>query len=94
MCKGWPHHRGLATSPTVFEKWCGFFYVPQLEPNIKVKLLWDGTQGFSSLSEKTRKSIKPFVDVIAKAALSSQLFIDPECWSGQGSNATSRISDI
>ena len=27
-----------------------------------------------------------FADVIAKAALSSQLFKDPECWSGQGLN--------
>ena len=92
MCKGWPHHRGLR--PLQFSKsGVGSFYVPQ-EPNIKVKLLWDGTQGFSSLSEKTRKCIKPFVDVITKAALSSQLFIDPECWSGRGSNANSWISDI
>ena len=25
-------------------------------------------------------------DVITKAVLSSQLFKDPECWSGRGSN--------
>ena len=79
--------------PYSFRKVVWVLLRPQ-EPNIKVKLLWDGTQGFLSLSEKTRKSIKPFVDVITKAALSSQLFIDPECWSGQGSNAISRISDI
>ena len=28
----------------------------------------------------------PFADVISKAALSTQLFKDPECWSSQGSN--------
>ena len=36
-------------SPTLFEKWCGFFYVSQ------VIVLWDGTYSFSSL-KKTRKS--------------------------------------
>ena len=40
---------------------------------------------FSSLSEKTRKS-EHFADVMTKVALSSQLFKDPECWSGRGSN--------
>ena len=40
---------------------------------------------FSSLPEKTRKSNYLQI-VIAKAALSPQLFKDPECWSGQGLN--------
>ena len=40
---------------------------------------------FSSLSEKTRKS-EHFADVMTKAALSSQLFKDPECWSARASN--------
>ena len=48
-----------------------------------MKELWDGIYGFLSLSEKTRKS---FADVITKAALSSQLFKDPECWSGRDLN--------
>ena len=48
------------------------------------KGLWDGAYGLSSLSEKTRKS--PFADVITKAALSPQLFKDPEFWSGRGLN--------
>ena len=52
------------------------------------KVLWDGTYGFSSLSEKNRKS-KPFADVIAKELLSSQLFKDPEFWSGRGLNPRS-----
>ena len=26
--RGWPNHRGLRTL-TLFEQWCGFFYVPQ-----------------------------------------------------------------
>ena len=30
------------------------------------------------------ESIRPFADVIAKAALSPQLFKDHECWSGWG----------
>ena len=47
------------------------------------KVLWDRTYGFSSSSEKTRKS-NQFADVITKAALSSHLFKDPECWSGRG----------
>ena len=37
-------------TPTLFEPWCGFF------KNRPVKVLWDGTYDFSSLSEKTRKS--------------------------------------
>ena len=49
--------------------------------NKSAKVPWDGTYGFSSLSEKTRKS-----DVITRAALSSQLFKDPGCWSGRGLN--------
>ena len=44
--------------------------------------LWDGAYGLSALSEKTRKSDR-FADVFTKAALSPQLFKDPECWSGQ-----------
>ena len=37
-------------TPTLFEPWCGFF------KNRSVKVPWDGTYDFSSLSEKTRKS--------------------------------------
>ena len=32
------------------------------------------------------RRLEPFADVITKAALSNQLFKDPECRSGQGSN--------
>ena len=32
------------------------------------------------------QKVKPFADVITKAALSPQLFKDPECWSGRGLN--------
>ena len=50
--KGWPHHRGLR--PVLFsESGVGFF---TSHKNRLVKVLWDGTYGFSSLSEKTRKS--------------------------------------
>ena len=41
--------------------------------NRSVKVLWDRTCGFSSLP-------------VTKAALSSQLFWDPDCWSGRGLN--------
>ena len=83
-----PAKERLATppSPTLFEQWCGFFCVPQ-EPD-KWKCCETGPTvmyGFSSLSEKTRKST-PFTDVFIKAALYSQLFKDPEYNSGRGLN--------
>ena len=43
-----------STSPTLFEQWCGFFYLPQ-EPG-KCKCCETGPTVFASLSEKTRKS--------------------------------------
>ena len=50
--KGWPHHRGLR--PVLFSNSdVGSF---TSHKNKSVKVLWDGTYGFSSLSEKTRKS--------------------------------------
>ena len=50
--KGWPHHRGLR--PVLFSKSDVGSFTPH--KNKSVKVLWDGTYGFSSLSEKTRKS--------------------------------------
>ena len=29
MCEGWPQHLGLRPLSTLFEQWCGFFYVQQ-----------------------------------------------------------------
>ena len=50
--KVWPRNRGLR--PQLFsESGVGSF---TSHKNRSVKLLWDGTFGFSSLSEKTRKS--------------------------------------
>ena len=50
--KGWPHHEGLR--PLLFSNSdVGSF---TSHKNKSVKVLWDGTYGFSSLSEKTRKS--------------------------------------
>ena len=51
-CKGWPHHQGV---------WPLLFLNNDVDSfmshkNKSVKVLWDGTYGFSSLSEKTRKS--------------------------------------
>ena len=49
---GWPHHLGLR--PLLFSNsGVGSFTSHR---NRSVKVLWDGTYGFSSLSEKTRKS--------------------------------------
>ena len=50
--KGWPHHLGLR--PLLFlNSGLGSF---TSHKNRSVEVLWDGTYGFSSLSEKTRKS--------------------------------------
>ena len=50
--KGWPHHRGLR--PLIFSNSdVGSF---TSHKNRSVRVLWDGTYGFSSLSEKTWKS--------------------------------------
>ena len=49
--KGWPHHWGLR--PLLFSHSdVGSF---TSDENKSVKVLWDGTYGFSSLFEKTRK---------------------------------------
>ena len=50
--KGWPHHRGLR--PLLFSNSDGGSFTSH--KNKSVKVLWEGTYGFSSLSEKTRKS--------------------------------------
>ena len=50
--KGWPHHRGLR--PLLFSSSDVGSFTPH--KNKSVKVLWDGTYGFSSLSEKTTKS--------------------------------------
>ena len=50
--KGWPHHRGLR--PLLFSNSdVGSF---TSHKNKSVKVLWDRSYGFSSLSEKTKKS--------------------------------------
>ena len=41
--------------PYSLRRVCGFFNVPQIFYHMR-KGLWDGAYGFSSLSEKTRKS--------------------------------------
>ena len=50
--KGWPHDRSLR--PLLFSNSSFFFFTSH--KNKSVKVLWDGTYGFSSLSEKTSKS--------------------------------------
>ena len=65
-------HTPGSTSPTLFEQRWGFFYVPK-EPD-KWKCWETGPTAFCSHPR------------ILEAALSSQLFKDPKCWSGQGLN--------
>ena len=50
--KGWPHHRGVRP-PLFSNSGVGSF---MCHKNRSVKVLWDGTYGFSSLPLKTRKS--------------------------------------
>ena len=71
-----------STSPTLFEQWCGFFYVPQ-EPD-KCECCETGPTGFPPYPGL--ESLTSFAGVITKAALSPQLFKDPECLSGRGLN--------
>ena len=60
-----------STSPTLFEKWCGLFYVPQ-EPD-KCKCCLTRPTVFSSLSEKTRKSNRYFAGITKQHFLVSYL---------------------
>jgi len=61
---------------------CGFFNVPQ---NSYMQGLWNRAYGFIVLIREDWK-VQPFADVFTKAALSPQLFKDPECWSGRDLN--------
>ena len=52
MCEGWPHHRGLR-SLLFSNSDVGSFMSHKNQISVSA---WDGTYGFSPLSEKTRKS--------------------------------------
>ena len=82
--KGWPHHRGSA-SPTLFELWRGFFYVPQ-EPD-----KWNCCEIGPTVFRPYWRRLENlticrchYKDI--KTALSSQLFKDPDCWSRRALN--------
>ena len=51
-CKGWPLHQGL--QPLLFSNSGVGSFTSHKDKSMKV--LWDGTYGFSSLPKKTRKS--------------------------------------
>ena len=68
-------------SPTLFEQWCGFFYVPQ-EPD-KCKCCETGPTVFHPYPRRLESLI---VCRCHYKGRTSQLFWVPECWSGQGSN--------
>ena len=81
--KGWPHHRGLR--PLLFSNSdVGSFTSHQ---NKSLKVLWDGTYGFSSLSEKTRKSNHLQLSLQRQHFLLSYLKTLSQCWSGRGLNS-------
>ena len=71
------------TCPTLFEQCVGSFTSCR---NVSNEELRDAACGLLYLSEKTRESSHLQIYVITKAALSTQLFKDPECWSSQGLN--------
>ena len=74
--KGWPHHRGLR--PLLFSN-SGVGSFTSHKNQISVSAVRRDLR-FSVLIQDAD------ADVITKAALSPQLFKDPECWSGQGLN--------
>ena len=65
--------------PTLFRQVCGFFNVPQ---NFRVERIVRRDLRLIVLNGEDLK-VEPFADVITKAALSPQLFKDPECWSSR-----------
>ena len=79
--KGWPHHRGLC--PLLFSN--SSVGSSTSHKNRSVKVLWDRTYEFSSLSEKTRKSNHLQISLQMQHFLPSY-FKDPECWPGRGLN--------
>ena len=83
--KGWPHHRGLR--PVLFSKSDVGSFTPH--KNKSVKVLWDGTYGFSSLSEKTRKSKHLQMSLQRQhfgLQFGRKIRRPPECWSGRSLN--------
>ena len=70
-----------STSPTLFEQWCGFFYVPQ-EPD-KCKCCETGPTVFRPYP----RSLESLT--VGRCHYKGSTFFlvkDPECWSGRGSN--------
>ena len=70
--------------PCSLRRVCGFFNVPQIFLSHVQGLVRRGPR-FIVLIREDQK-VKPLADVFTKAALSLQLFKDPECWSGRGLN--------
>ena len=81
MCEGWPQHLG-SESPTLFEQWCGFFYVPQ-EPG-KCKCCETGPTVFRPYARRLESLT--VCRYHYKGSTFFSVFREPECWSGRGSN--------
>ena len=71
-----------STSPTLFEQWCGFFYVPS-EPD-KWKCCETGPTVFRPYPGRVEHESNRLQMSFAKADLSPQLFKDPESCFGRG----------
>ena len=80
--RGWPHHLGL--HPILFSKSIVGSFTSNKKDQWKCCEM--GPTVFRPYPRSLVFAMTSFADVIAKAALSSQLFKDPECWSGQGLN--------
>ena len=79
--KGWLHHRGLRPRLLFSSSDVGSF---TSHKNKSVKVLLDGTYGFSSLSEKTRKFNHLQMSLQRQHFLLS--YLKTECWSNRGLN--------
>ena len=71
-----------STSPTLFEQWCGFFYVPQ-EPG-KCKCCETGPTVFRPYARRLESLT--VCRYHYKGSTFFSVFKEPECWSGRGSN--------
>ena len=84
MCEGWPHHRG-PRPPTLFEQWCGFFYVSR-ESDDKGKSFETGPTVFLPYPSRL-ESLTVCTCHYKGSTFFSVILKDPECCSDRGLNS-------